>query len=171
MQSPATLNRAIQLAKKADVAIQLSRRPGASGSGSTQQKTSAVGSKPKIVNSTGQPRDNFYKNQNIKTNKNWYRGSFSGRTTRGGYRTQVTQAAPPPPFVVPMNPGPQRGGGPGQRRGGRGNQRRPRAAGARAIPEDTVMEQEVMAGQRGQGSGQQPERKGSTVSPRQRQGN
>ena len=36
MQHPATLNRAIQLAKRADVAVQLSRRPGAGGSGSTQ---------------------------------------------------------------------------------------------------------------------------------------
>ena len=49
MQNPATLNRAIQLAKKADVAIQLSRRPGASGSSSTQQKPKAAGSKPPIV--------------------------------------------------------------------------------------------------------------------------
>ena len=72
---------------------------------------------------------------------------------------------------MPINPGPQRGGGPGPRRGGRGNQRRPRAAGVRAIPEDRVMEQEVMAGQRGQGSGQQPERKDPTVSPSQRPGN
>ena len=171
MQNPATLNRAIQLAKKADVAIQLSRRPGASGSGSTQQKPKAAGSKPNTVMMTGQPRDNFYSNKNQKSNKNWYRGSYSGRTTRGGFRPQVTQAAPPPPRVVPINPGPQRGGGPGPRRGGRGNQRRPRAAGVRAIPEDTVMEQEVMAGQQGQGSGQQPERKGTTVSPSQRKGN
>ena len=46
MQNPATLNRAIQLAKRVDVAVQLSRRPGASGSSSTQQKTKAAGSKP-----------------------------------------------------------------------------------------------------------------------------
>ena len=169
MQNPATLNRAIQLAKRADVAVQLARRPGASGSGSTQQKTKAAGSKPPIVSNTGQPRGNIIQNQ--KSNKNWYRGSYSGRTTRGGFRPQVTQAAPPPPRVVPINPGPQRGGGPGPRRGGRGNQRRPRTAGVRAIPEDQVMEQEVMAGQQGQGSGQQPGRKGSTVSQSQRPGN
>ena len=172
MQNPATLNRAIQLAKKADVAIQLSRRPGASGSSSSQQqKTKAAGAKTNTVNA-GHSRGSFYTGQNQKANKNWYyRGSYSGRTTRGGYRPQVTQTAPPPPRVVPINPGPQRGGGPGPRRGGRGNQRRPRAAGVRAILEDTVMEQEVMAGQQGQGSGQQPERKGTTVSPSQRKGN
>ena len=171
MQNPATLNRAIQLAKKADVAIQLSRRPGASGSGSTQQKTKAAGSKPNTVMMAGQPRDSFYKNQNVKSNKNWYRGRYSGKTTRGGYHTQVTQAAPPPPRVVPINPGPQRGGGPGPSRGGRGNQRRPRTAGVRVIQEDRVMEREVMAGQAGQGSGRQPERKETTVSPSQRPGN
>ena len=33
------------------------------------------------------------------------------------------------------------------------------------------MEQKVMAGQQGQGLGQQPERKGSTVSQSQRPGN
>ena len=49
---------------------------------------------------------------------------------------QVNQAAPPPPRVVPINPGPQRGGGPGPSRGGRGNQRRPRTAGVRVIQED-----------------------------------
>ena len=172
MQNPATLNRAIQLAKKADVAIQLSRRPGASGSSSSQQqKTKAAGAKTNTVNA-GHSRGSFYTGQNQKANKNfYYRGAYSGRTTRGGFRPQVTQTAPPPPRVVPINPGPQRGGGPGPRRGGRGNQRRPRAAGVRAIPEDTVMEQEVMAGQQGQGSGQQPERKGTTVSPSQRKGN
>ena len=113
----------------------LSRRPGASGSSSTQQKTKAAGSKPNFGSTTGQPRGNIIQNQ--KANKNWYyRGSYSGRTTRGGFRPQVTQTAPPPPRVVPINPGPQRGGGPGPRRGGQGNQQRPRAAGVRAIPED-----------------------------------
>ena len=172
MQNPATLNRAIQLAKKADVAIQLSRRPGASGSSSSQQqKTKAAGAKPNTVNA-GHSRGSFYTGQKQKPNKNfYYRGQSSGNPTRGGYRPQVTQTAPPPPRVVPINPGPQRGGGPGPRRGGRGNQRRPRTAGVRVIQEDRVMEQEVMAGQQGQGSGQQPERKGTTVSQRQRQGN
>ena len=172
MQNPATLNRAIQLAKKADVAVQLSRRPGASGSGSSQQKPKAAGSKPNTVMNAGHSRGSFSYGQKQKQNKNfYYRGAYSGRTTRGGYRPQVTQTAPPPPRVVPINPGPQRGGGPGLRRGGRGNQRRPRTAGVRAIQEDAVMEREAMAGQQGQGSGQQPERTGTTVSPSQRQGN
>ena len=157
MQNPATLNRAIQLAKKADVAIQLSRRPRASGSGSSQQKTKATGAKPNSVINAGHSKGSFYTRQKQKSNKNfYYRGQSSGNPTRGGYRPQVTQTAPPPPRVVPINPGPQRGGGPGPgpHRGGRGNQRRPRTAGVRIIQEDTVMEQEVMAGQQGQGSGQ-----------------
>ena len=108
MQNPATLNRVIQLAKRADVAVQLSRRPGAGGSGSTQQKTKAAGSKPNIVMTTGPTRGSFFQNQQKQTpNKNWsYRGSYSGRTTRGGYRSQVTKAALPPPRVVPLNPRP-----------------------------------------------------------------
>ena len=48
------------------------------------------------------------------------------------------------------------------------NQRKPRAARAWAIPEDIVMEAEVMAGQQGQGASQQPMRKVSTVSLHQR---
>ena len=172
MQNPATLNRAIQLAKKADVAVQLSRRPGASGSSSSQQqKTKAAGAKTNNAN-TGHSKGSFSYGQKQKPNKNfYYRGQSSGNPTRGGYRPQVNQTAPPPSRVVPMNPGPQRGGGPGPRRGGRGNQRRPRTAGVQVIQEDTMMEQEVMAGQQGQGLGQQPERKGTTISQLQRQGN
>ena len=130
-----------------------------------------AGAKPNNVNA-GHSKGSFSYGQKQKPNKNfYYRGQNSGNPTRGGYQPQVNQTAPPPPRVVPMNPGPQWGGGPGPRRGGRGNQRRPRTAGVRVIQEDTVMEQEVMAGQQGQGSGQQPERKGTTVSQRQRQGN
>ena len=83
MQNPATLNRAIQLAKRVDVAVQLSRRPGAGGSGSTQQKTKAAGSKSNMVMTTGQTRGNFIQNQQ-KPNKNWYyRGSYSGENHTG----------------------------------------------------------------------------------------
>ena len=87
MQNPATLNRAIQLAKRADVAVQLSRRPGASGSGSSQQKPKAAGSKPNVVYTSGHSRGSFSYGQKQKQNKNfYYRSSYSGRTTRGGYR-------------------------------------------------------------------------------------
>ena len=149
------------------MAVQLSRRPGASGSGNPQQKVKPAGPKPSTVSGVGHSRVSLsYNQKNSKQNKKfYYRGQSSGNPTRGGYRPQVTQIAPPPPRVVPPNPGPQRGGGPGQRRGGRGNQRKPRTAGVRAIQEDAVMEREAMAGQQGQGSGQQPERTGTTVSP------
>ena len=46
MQNPAMLNRAIKLAKKADVVIQMCRRPRASGSGSSQRKVKLAGPKP-----------------------------------------------------------------------------------------------------------------------------
>ena len=75
MQNPATLNRAIQLAKRADVAVQLSRRPGAGGSGSTQQKTKAAGSKPNIVMTTGPTGAVFFK---ISKNKNQIKIGLTG---------------------------------------------------------------------------------------------
>ena len=168
MQNSAMLNRAIKLAKKADVAIQMNIRPGASGSGSSQQKVKPAGPKPNTAY-TGHPGGSYYGGQQRKQNKNFYykRGQSSGNPTRGGFRPQGSQTAPPPLRVVPLNPGPRRGGGPGPRRGGQVNQRRPRAAGAQAIPEDVVMEVEVI----GQGVGQHPARKGATVSPCRQQGN
>ena len=45
MQNAAILNRAIKLAKRADVAIQMSTRSRASGSGSSQQMTRPSGPK------------------------------------------------------------------------------------------------------------------------------
>ena len=87
MQNPATLNRAIQLAKKADVAVQLSRRPGASGSGSSQQKTNAAGPKPYTVNNTRHFMGSFSSGQKQKQKRKFYfRGQSSGNPTQGGYR-------------------------------------------------------------------------------------
>ena len=62
MQNSAMLNRAIKLAKKANVAIQMSRRPGASGSGSSQQKVKRVGPKPNTAY-MGHPGGSYYGGQ------------------------------------------------------------------------------------------------------------
>ena len=122
MQNPAMLNRAIRLAKKADVATGMSRRPGLSGSSSVPQKKNLAGSKP-TNNYTRHPGDTRYAGKTQKSNKNFYyrRGQSSGNP-RGGFQSQGNRTAPPPSRVVPMNPGPWRGGGPGLRRGGLGNQ-------------------------------------------------
>ena len=70
MQNLATLDRAIQLAKKADVAIQLSRRPGASGSSSSQQqKMKVAGAKLNTVN-VGHSKGSFYSGQKQKQKQN-----------------------------------------------------------------------------------------------------
>ena len=55
MQNPTTLNRAIRLAKKADVATRMSRTPGPSGSSSVPQKKNPAGPKP-TGNYIGHPR-------------------------------------------------------------------------------------------------------------------
>lgn len=60
MKNPSTLNRAIKLAKRADVAIQLSRRPGASSSSSQQQKKRPVGG-GSSSSSQGRPGDTISK--------------------------------------------------------------------------------------------------------------
>ena len=59
MQNPAMLNRAIKLAKKADVTIQMSRPPRASGSYNSQQKVKLAGPKPNSIY-TGYPRRLFH---------------------------------------------------------------------------------------------------------------
>ena len=76
---PTMLNRAIKLVKKADVAIQMSRRPGASGSGNSQQKVKLAGPKPNTAY-MGHPGGSYYGGQKQKQNKNFYyrRGLSSG---------------------------------------------------------------------------------------------
>ena len=140
IQNPSTLNRAIRLAKKADVAARMSRRPGPSGSSGVPQKKNPVGPKP-TKNYAGHPGDIGCSGKTQKSNKNFYyhRGQSSGNP-RGGFQSQGNRTAPPPSRVGPMNPGPRRGGGPGPCRGGLGNQQRPCTAGVRAIDVDEVME-------------------------------
>ena len=86
MQNPAMLNRAIKLAKKADVAIQMNRRSGASGSGSSQQKVKPTGPKPNITY-TGQPRGSYYRDKKQKQNRIFYyrKGQSSGNLVQGRF--------------------------------------------------------------------------------------
>ena len=67
MQNPAMLNRAICLAKKVDVAIQMSRRPRASESGSPQQKVKPIKLKPNSAY-IGHLGRIYYGGQNQKQN-------------------------------------------------------------------------------------------------------
>ena len=78
-----------------------------------------AGPKPNIAY-TRQPRGSYIGGKTYKTNKKFYytRGQSSENLTGGGFRPQGSQTAPPPPHMVPLNPGPQWGGGLGPRRGG-----------------------------------------------------
>ena len=63
MENPRTLNRAMELAKRADVAITMSRRLGQRDAGSQEQKKPAAGQQPEQ-----QRRRGYW--QNKKQNKN-----------------------------------------------------------------------------------------------------
>ena len=73
MQNLTTLNRAIKLAKKADEVIQMSRRPTASRSGSSEQKAKPAGPKPNNTY-TGHPRGSYYGGQKQKDKKIFQKG-------------------------------------------------------------------------------------------------
>ena len=63
MKNPRSLNRAMELAKRADVAITMARRPAQRDAGSQEQKKPAAGQQPEQ-----QRRRGYW--QNRKTNKN-----------------------------------------------------------------------------------------------------
>ena len=91
MKNPRTLNRAMELAKRADVAITMSRRPGQRDAGSQEQKKPATGQQPEQ-----QRRRGYW--QNRKTNKNWKfgnAGASGGQPQRtGGYSQGNRQVIP-----------------------------------------------------------------------------
>ena len=68
MKNPRTLNRAMELVKRADVAITMSRRPGQRDAGSQEQKKPAAVQQPEQ-----QRRRGYWKNR--KSNKNWKFGN------------------------------------------------------------------------------------------------
>ena len=74
MKNLRTLNRAMELAKRADVAITMSRRLGQQDAGSQEQKKPAAGQQPEQQKKRG-----YW--QNRKQNKNW---KFGNAETSGG---------------------------------------------------------------------------------------
>ena len=164
MKNLRTLNRAMELAKRADVAITMSRRPGQWDAGSQEQR------KPAASQQLEQQRKRGYW-QNRKQNKNWRAGNAG---TSGG---QAQHAGQFPRGNQPVNHQ-QRGGrfhpvstrpvGPGPRNTGVGNQCKMRFA----IVQPQELEDKVgEAGQQDQEARQQPARQDPTVSQSQRQGN
>ena len=163
MKNPRTLNRAMELAKRADVAITMSRRPGQRDAGSQEQKKPAAGQQ-----SEQQRKRGYW--QNRKQNKNWKSGNagaFGGQPQRTGNFSQGNRPGNPQFHGGRGHPAPAHNAGPGPRTSGPGNQRRTRFAAVQ--PQE--QEQEVMADQQGQESVQQTDRTEPTASRNQSLGN
>ena len=163
MKNPRTLNRAMELAKRADVAITMSRRPGQRDAGSQEQK------KPAAVQQPEQQRRRGYW-QNRKTNKNWKSGNAGasgGQPQRTGGYSQGNRPGNPQFRGGRSHPAPTQNTGPGPRTSGPGNQRRTWFAAVQPQDQDT----EVMADQQGQESAQQADKSDPTASRNQSLGN
>ena len=137
----------MELAKRADVAITMSRRPSQRDAGSQEQKKPAAGQQPEQQRKKG-----YWKN--FENQKNWK----SGNTGPSGSQTQPTghfQRGNPP--VNPQqrggrfHPAPTRPAGPGPRNTGAGNQWRTRFAATQPQEQE---ENSGVADQQGQEAGQ-----------------
>ena len=165
LKSPPTLSRAIQLAKKVDSSVLISRRPGGGYAGNSEQKKSG-GSSAAV--STDRKWKSQWKNQKNQWKKQSYdRGAQNAgqQQQRSNFQPQGAQQTYPPSRTVQFHPAGGRGGGPGPRRFGMGNQRR------RQVAVVTLPENSGMAGQSGQESRQQLGRSDPTASRNQRSGN
>ena len=173
LKSPATLSKAMQLAKKVDSSILISRRPGA-GNQDKQQAggkqsggSSSGGGSTSGGESSKRPWKPWkqWKNQNNQWKTPWWKkqqGSYGGQT--GQYSGQPQQRS----FVQQQGTQPTsppsrgRGGGPGMRRFGSSTQRRQVAV---------IQAEGTTADHQRQESRQQPDRTGTTASRNQRSGN
>ena len=163
MKNPRSLNRAMELAKRADVAITMARRPAQRDTGSQEQKKPAAGQQPEQ-----QQRRGYW--QNRKTNKKWTSGNTGasgGQPQRTGGYSQGNRPGNPQFRGGRSHPAPTQNTGAGQRTSGPGNQRRTRFAAVQPQDQDT----EVMADQQGQESAQQAYRSDPTASRNQSSGN
>ena len=163
MKNPRSLNRAMELAKRADVAITMARRPAQRDAGSQEQKKPAAGQQPEQ-----QRRRGYW--QNRKANKNWKSGNAGasgGQPQRTGGFSQGNRPGNPQFRGGRSHPAPAQNIGPGPRTSGPGNQRRTRFATVQ--PQD--QNSEVMADQQGQESAQQADRTEPTASRNQGSGN
>ena len=141
MKNPTTLNKAMQLAKRADVAMTMSRRPGQRDADAQQRKTDGA----QASGSRGGHRG-YYKNFKNNKNQSGQPGASGGQPQRTGNFPQGNQPGNPQFRRGRSHPAPTRNTGPGQRMSGPGNQRWTRFAAA--PPHD--QEPEVMADQQGQ---------------------
>ena len=117
MKNLRMLNRAMELAKRADVAITMSRRPGQRGVGSQEQKKPAVGQQPEQ-----QRRRGYW--QNRKQNKNGKSGNArasGGQPQRTGGYSQGNRPGNPQFRGGRSHPAPAQNTGPGPRTSGPGN--------------------------------------------------
>ena len=150
MKNPSTLKRAMELAKRADVAITMSRRPVQRDAGSQEQKKPAAGQQ-----SEQQRKRGYW--QNRKQNKNWKSGNAGasgGQPQRTGNFSQGKRPGNPQFHGGRGHPAPTHNTGPGPRTFGLGNQRRTQFAAVQSQDQ----EHEVMADQQGQESIQQADR-------------
>ena len=140
MKNPKTLNRAMELAKRADVAITMARRPSQRDAGSQEQRKPAAGQQHE------QQRKKGYW-QNRKQNKNWRSGNAGtsgGQAQHAGQYQRGNQPVNPQQRGGRSHPAPTRPAGPGPRNTGAGNQHRTRFATMHP------QEPEDMAGEAGQ---------------------
>ena len=124
MKNPRTLNRAMELAKRADVAITMSRKPGQQDTRSQDQR------KPVASQQSQQQRKRGYW-QNRKQNKNWKSGNAGtsgGQAQHAGQFQRGNQPVNPQQRGGRFHPAPTRPVGPGPRNTSVGNQRRTRFA-------------------------------------------
>ena len=141
MKVPRMLNRAMELAKRADVAIAMSRRPGQRDARSQEQR------KPILVQQPQQQRRRGYW-KNRKQNKNWKSGNAGasgGQPQRTRNFPQGNRPGNPQFHGGRGHPALAHNIGPGPRTSGLGKQRRMRFA----VVQLQEQEQEVMADQQG----------------------
>ena len=162
MKNPTTLNRAMQLAKRADVAMTMSRRLGQRDADSQQKRTDGA----QASGSRGGHRG-YYKNFKSNKNQSGQPGASGGQPQRTRNYPQGNRPGNPQFRGGCSHPAPTRNTGPGLRTSGPGNQRRTRFAAAQ--PPD--QEPEEMADQQGQGAAQQAARTEPTASRSQSSGN
>ena len=158
MKNPRTLNRAMELAKRADVAITISRRSGQRDARSQEQK------KPAAVQQPEQQSEDEGTGKTRKANKNWKSGNAGasgGQPQRTGGYLQGHRPGNPQFRGGRSHPAPAQNTGLGPRTFGPGNQRKTRFAAVQPQEQDS----EVMVDQQGQESAQQADRSDPTASP------
>ena len=165
MKNPRTLNQAMKLAKRADIAVTMSRRPGQKEAGPQDQRKAGD-----MQASGSGGRKGYWKN--FKQNKNQQSGqsgASGSQPQRTGNQAQGNRPGNPQFRGGRFHPAPKGNSGPGQRTTGSGNQRRMRFAAMQ--PQDQEDTSQVMADQQGQESGQQPDKQDTAASRSQRSGN